>query len=76
MSLKIAIAQIDPIIGDIKGNINKILDYTHRAKKENCDLIVFPELSVIGYPPRDLLFRKEFKDKIETAINVYSVMKD
>ena len=69
MSLKIAIAQIDPIIGDIKGNINKILDYTHRAKKENCGLIVFPELSVIGYPPRDLLFRKEFKDKIETAIN-------
>ncbi|MGB9858008.1 MAG: NAD+ synthase [Dictyoglomaceae bacterium] len=68
MRLKIAIAQIDPIIGDIKGNTEKILSYISKAKKENCDLIVFPELSIVGYPPRDLLFRKELIKKIDEVL--------
>ncbi|MCS7201501.1 MAG: NAD+ synthase [Dictyoglomus sp.] len=68
MNLKIAIAQINPTIGDIKGNTEKIISYINKARKENCDLIVFPELSILGYPPRDLLFRAELMRKIDEVI--------
>ncbi|MEN2984430.1 MAG: NAD+ synthase, partial [Dictyoglomaceae bacterium] len=66
--MKIAIAQINPTIGDIKGNTEKIISYINKARKENCDLIVFPELSILGYPPRDLLFRAELMKKIDEVI--------
>ncbi len=68
MNLKIAIAQINPIVGDIEGNSDKILSYILKAKKENCDLVIFPELSLIGYPPRDLLFRREIVKKIDEIL--------
>ncbi|MFK8136840.1 MAG: NAD+ synthase [Bdellovibrionales bacterium] len=55
-------AQINCVLGDVKTNISKILDNTIRAKKKNCDLVVFPELSLFGYWPADLLERQHLID--------------
>ncbi len=55
--MKITIAQMNPLIGDIEGNITKMKDV---VKKSSGELIIFPELSFIGYPPRDLLEKKKF----------------
>ncbi len=60
--MKIAIAQINPIIGDFKHNAGKIKDFANKAKEISCDLIVFPELAISGYPPRDFLEKKDFVD--------------
>lgn len=68
MNLKIAIAQFNPIIGDVEGNTEKILSYISKVREENCDLIIFPELSIIGYPPRDLLFRTELIKKVDEIL--------
>lgn len=61
--MKIAIAQVNPVIGDFQYNFEKIVEYADKAKTRSCDLVVFTELAVSGYPPRDLL---ELKDFIET----------
>jgi len=61
--MKIAIAQINTIVGDITGNFNKIIEYIQRAKESGADLVVFPELTTTGYPPRDLLIKKSFIKK-------------
>ncbi|HOI95166.1 MAG TPA: NAD+ synthase [Syntrophobacter fumaroxidans] len=58
--MRIAIGQIDPFIGDFKGNAAKICDGIDRARREGCDLVVFPEMALIGYPPRDLLDKPSF----------------
>ena len=58
--MKIAIAQINPVIGDFKYNYEKIKKNSEKAKNMSCDLIVFPELAISGYPPRDLLEKKNF----------------
>lgn len=67
--MKIALAQINLTIGDLKGNIQKILGYTARAKELGCKLIVFPEMAVTGYPPGDLLTRREFLAAAGKAVN-------
>ncbi len=58
--MRIALGQIDPFIGDFAGNTDKICRFAAKAKEEDCDLIVFPEMSIIGYPPRDLLDKRGF----------------
>ena len=58
--MRVAIAQIDTTIGDFEGNARKILDGLKRAEDSGADLIVFPELAVCGYPPRDLLEKPWF----------------
>ena len=60
--MKVALGQINPVIGDFAGNSAKIIDYSRRAKSEGAGLILFPELSVCGYPPRDLVERASFVD--------------
>jgi NAD+ synthase/NAD+ synthase (glutamine-hydrolysing) len=55
--MKIALAQIDPTVGDIAGNTAKIIEHVRRAEKAGADLVVTPELSILGYPPRDLLLK-------------------
>ncbi len=60
--LNIALAQINPIVGDLSGNVSLISQSINRAVKAKADLIVFPELSVCGYPPEDLLHKKHFID--------------
>ena len=58
--LRLALAQINPHVGDIEGNTRKILEYIDKATKSKVDVIAFPELSVTGYPPEDLLLKKHF----------------
>ncbi len=58
--MRIALAQINPTVGDFHGNSAKIIDYSLRAKSAAVDLVLFPELSVCGYPPRDLVDRPWF----------------
>jgi len=60
--VKAALGQINPVIGDFAGNSAKIIDYSRRAMSAGAGLIVFPELSVCGYPPRDLVERASFVD--------------
>ena len=58
--MKIALGQINPTVGDFAGNAAKIIDFSRRARGEGAGLILFPELSVCGYPPRDLVERLSF----------------
>jgi NAD+ synthase (glutamine-hydrolysing) len=58
--VKIALGQINPTIGDFSGNAAKIIEFSRRARADGAGLILFPELSVCGYPPRDLVERPSF----------------
>src|SRR5882762_616936 len=58
--VKIALGQINPTVGDFSGNAGKIIDFSRRAQTAGAGLILFPELSVCGYPPRDLVERPSF----------------
>ena len=67
--ITIALAQFDFIVGDVAGNTQKILDYAARARDDmRADLVVFPELSICGYPPEDLLFHAGLRRRIENAL--------
>ena len=61
--MKIAICQINPIIGDFNHNIALIMEASERAKESGCALAVFPEMSLMGYPPKDLLEKPAFIDE-------------
>jgi len=61
--VRIALAQINTTIGDFSGNSAKIIDYALRAKSAGVDVILFPELSICGYPPRDLVERPWFVER-------------
>jgi len=68
-TVKVALAQIDLAVGDVAGNTAKILDYAARARDEmQADLVVFPELSVCGYPPEDLLLHAGLRYRTEQAV--------
>src|SRR4029079_11869531 len=58
--MRIALAQIDTVVGDVDGNRDRILARLAEAKDANADLVLFPELAVNGYPPEDLLLRPSF----------------
>jgi NAD+ synthetase len=58
--MKIALCQTNPVIGDFEYNSSLIMDATEEARKSGCSLAVFPELSIMGYPPKDLLERPAF----------------
>ena len=66
---RIALAQINPIVGDITTNTSMILGYVQRARNLNVDLVAFPELAITGYPPEDLLFKKSFIQANVAAMN-------
>ncbi len=68
---RIALAQINARVGDIKGNLNKILRYLSSAKDLGVDIVCFPELSLTGYPPEDLLLKPNFiNDSIDAVQEV------
>ena len=68
-NVKIALAQVDLAVGDVAGNVDKIVDYAQRARDEmDADLVVFPELSVCGYPPEDLLLHAGLRYSVEKAV--------
>ena len=65
--VRIALGQINTLIGDFAGNSAKIIDYSRRAKSAGADLLLLPELSVCGYPPRDLVERPVFVERNRQA---------
>jgi NAD+ synthase (glutamine-hydrolysing) len=67
--LRIALAQINPSVGDISANAKKIISVTRTAAASGADLIAFPELSVTGYPPEDLILRDEFVSENISAVD-------
>jgi len=66
--MRIALAQINPTVGDLLGNTAKHLEFIARAKSAGANLVIFPELSVIGYPPKDLLLKPQFIDDNLAAV--------
>ena len=67
--LKIGLAQVNTLVGDVSGNVDRIVSFAERARDElGCDLVVFPELTLTGYPPEDLLFRDGFLDDVEAGL--------
>jgi NAD+ synthase (glutamine-hydrolysing) len=66
-SIRVAVAQIDVTIGDFENNVRKIVELGRRGEAEDAAVIVFPELAVTGYPPKDLVERKSFVREAERA---------
>jgi NAD+ synthase (glutamine-hydrolysing) len=75
-SFKIALAQFSPHIGNIEANAQKMLEQVNEAKKQKADLIIFPELSTLGYPAEDLLLRPSLAKRTGKAFEQLSQVKD
>lgn len=56
--MRLALAQLNPLVGDLPGNAQRILKACHQAASEGAELVVTPELALWGYPPRDLLLNR------------------
>src|SRR5688572_16037305 len=67
-TMRIALAQLNPIVGDVPGNTALVLDAITRAKRDRADVLVTSELVLIGYPPRDLLLRHGVVEACEAAV--------
>jgi len=63
--MKVSILQMNPIVGDIEGNFNKIVEGYKKACDENSEVVITPELSLIGYPPKDIMYKRFFIKKVE-----------
>lgn len=70
--LRIAIAQLNPVLGDIKGNLAKAREARVDAARQSADLILFTELFISGYPPEDLVLKRSFIDACEKAVNEFA----
>ncbi|WP_417527508.1 NAD+ synthase [Marinomonas shanghaiensis] len=69
MTLRIAMAQLDMLVGDITKNTQSVIDAACKARdEEHADVVVFPELTLTGYPPEDLLLRSSLDTRIESAL--------
>ena len=68
--MKIALAQVNYLIGDFEGNTKKIINCIRKARLEHADLVVFAELSVCGYPPRDFLEFDDFILRSNTQVDI------
>lgn len=66
--MKIALAQIDTTIGDFAGNVDLIVKYSECARSRGADLVVFPELALCGYPPRDLVEKAGFVERSQSEL--------
>ncbi|HWF10844.1 MAG TPA: NAD+ synthase [Bryobacteraceae bacterium] len=66
--MRIALGQINPTVGDLTGNVALMLRFAREAAARNANIVVFPELSVTGYPPRDLVEKPSFIDRSERAV--------
>ena len=71
-TLKIAIAQLDPTLGDIAGNVAKLRDARARARALGADLVVVSELFIAGYPPEDLVLKPAFADACRSAAEAFA----
>ena len=66
--MRLGLAQLNPIVGDLAGNRRRILDAYHALVAQGAELVVFPELAVCGYPPRDLLFKRRFVPDVADSL--------
>ena len=67
--LRIALAQVNVTVGDLDGNVKKILQYTQMAKDKGAHVVAFPELAITGYPPEDLLLKPQFIEENLEALH-------
>jgi len=67
--VKVALGQINPTVGDFSGNAAKIVAFSRRARESGAQLILFPEMSLCGYPPRDLVEKSAFLARAATVLN-------
>jgi NAD+ synthase (glutamine-hydrolysing) len=65
----IAVGQINTTVGDMRGNTEKMAEFAHRAYQRGAQLIVFPELAVCGYAPRDLCAMQQFPGRQSVSVN-------
>ena len=72
MTVKVAIAQINSTVGDLAGNRARIAEFARRAAQQGADVVLTPELSLVGYPPEDLLLRQAFYDKTAETLAALS----
>lgn len=75
-NFKIALAQFSPHVGNLESNTQKMIEQISKAKQEHADLIIFPELSLIGYSAEDLLLRPSLKKRTQQAFEKLSQIKD
>lgn len=75
--LRIALAQINPTVGDFEGNVSKIIYHVEESVRAGAQVVVFPELAITGYPPEDLLLKPHFiEDNLEALKKVQKKVKD
>ena len=70
--MKLVLAQLNPIIGDLDGNAEKIFEVCKSIKNKDINLVITPELSLIGYPPKDLLFNPLLFEEESNVLNKLS----
>ncbi len=70
--MRIGIAQLNPIVGDMAGNLALAIDAYEQLIGQGVDLVIFPELFLCGYPPRDLLLKEKFGDDLKDALQVFA----
>ena len=66
--LRVALAQVNPTVGDIDGNTRIVIDWTRRAAEAGAQLVLFPEMMLTGYPPQDLVLRQSFVTASQAAV--------
>src|ERR1700694_4929944 len=75
-SLRVALAQVNPIVGDLEGNARKVVDWIGRAREQHADVVCFPELVLTGYPPEDLVLKRSFvRDNLDQLARVTTATK-
>jgi len=71
--LRVALAQMNPTVGDLEGNARKVIYYVQEARRLGADVVAFPELAIPGYPPEDLVLRLSFvRDNVRALLDVVS----
>ena len=66
--MRIALAQLNPVVGDLEGNARRIADWAGRARDQGAQVALFPELALTGYPPEDLLLKPDFLQRTRTTL--------
>ena len=67
-TLRVALAQLNLRVGDLKGNTQQSIAAIQEAKTQNADVILFPELTLTSYPPEDMVFRADFLEQVKAAL--------
>jgi NAD+ synthase (glutamine-hydrolysing) len=74
--LRLALAQMNPIVGDLVGNADRIIALAAEAKAQQADVVAFPELAITGYPPEDLLLKRQFLTEAEEQLSRVAAASD